>query len=86
MNFGTNLQHDFPKMRGSKAVCNFSEKSSVLVASPVPKDQNTSINISLKHFGHPNVQIGIHLVGHSIDYPLDIFICNVNLQIITHTH
>ena len=32
MNFGKNLQHNFPKMRGggSKAVWNFSENSSVL--------------------------------------------------------
>ena len=31
MNFGTNPQHDFPKMRaGSKAAWNFSENSSVL--------------------------------------------------------
>ena len=32
MSFGTNPQHDFPKMRGggSKAVWNFSENSSVL--------------------------------------------------------
>ena len=32
MNFGKNLQHNFPKMRGggSKAIWNFSENSSVL--------------------------------------------------------
>ena len=40
MNFGTNPQHDFPKMRGraggSKAVRNFSENSSVLVGGGFP--------------------------------------------------
>ena len=30
MNFGKKLQYDFPKMRGSKAVWNFYENSSVL--------------------------------------------------------
>ena len=34
MNFGKNMQHDFPKMRGrSTAVWNFSENSSVLVGT-----------------------------------------------------
>ena len=37
MNFGKNLQHDFPKMRGGvKAVRSFSENSSVLVCKFVP--------------------------------------------------
>ena len=38
MNFGTNPQHDFPKMRGggSKAVWNFSENSSVLEGGCFP--------------------------------------------------
>ena len=37
--FQKKLQPDFPKMRGggSKAVWDFSENSSILVASPVPK-------------------------------------------------
>ena len=44
-----NLQHDFPKMRGgSKAVWNFSEYSSVLVATPVPKLTSLQMHISLK--------------------------------------
>ena len=38
MNFGTNPQHDFPKIRGggSKAVWNFSENSSVLEGGCFP--------------------------------------------------
>ena len=39
MNFGKNLQHNFPKMRGgegSKAVWNFSENSSVLEGESFP--------------------------------------------------
>ena len=38
MNFGKNLQYDFPKMRGggSKAIWNFSENSSVLDVSGIP--------------------------------------------------
>ena len=34
------LQYNFPKIRGarSKAVCNFSENSSDLVARPFPKE------------------------------------------------
>ena len=39
MNSGKNLQYDFPKMRGSKAVWNFSENSSVLVLRGFPKSK-----------------------------------------------
>ena len=43
MNFGKNLQHNFPKMRGggggSKALWNFSENSSVLVGTGFPKSK-----------------------------------------------
>ena len=43
-----NLQHNFPKMReGSKAVWNFSENSSDLVAWPVPKGGATLISNSI---------------------------------------
>ena len=43
MNSGTNLQYDFPKMRGgSKAVWNFSENSSVLEEVGFPKQDLTS--------------------------------------------
>ena len=41
MNFGKKLQYDFPKMRGgSKAVWNFSENSSVLDVSGIPKQRS----------------------------------------------
>ena len=48
MNFGKNLQYDFPKMRGgSKAVWNFSENSSVLEGVGVPYGH--FLNLNLKH-------------------------------------
>ena len=38
--FWKHFQYKFPKMRGgAKAVWNFSENSSVLVAGPFPKDE-----------------------------------------------
>ena len=52
MNFGKNLQHDFPKMR---AVWNFSENSSLLVWEVFPK-----MNQQMKH-GQANFALGQHL-------------------------
>ena len=41
MNFGKNLQHDFPKMRGgSMDVWNYSENSSVFEGLGFPKGQH----------------------------------------------
>ena len=54
MNSGKNLQYNFPKTRGgggSKAIWNFSEKTSVLVSSVVPKLKWTFFHRLSSFFG-----------------------------------
>ena len=61
MNSGKNLQYDFPKMRGgSKAVCNFSENSSVLVGPSVPNPQDyEQSSPALKVWSHESDKVTV---------------------------